>query len=117
MAKTNGSPTPRAPGYLRPATRRWWTSVVTTWTLEQHHVRLLTLAAEAWDRGQQAREVIMREGLTTPTRDGGAKLHPACRVEGDSRLAFARLIRELDLDLEPPKVDSRPPKLRSIIAG
>lgn len=114
---TEPSKTRRAPGYLRPETRRWWTSVVSAWTLEAHHVRLLTLACEAWDRGQQAREVIAAEGLTTPTRDGGAKLHPACRIEGDSRLAFARLVRELDLDLEPPKAESRPPKLRSIIAG
>src|ERR1039457_357742 len=32
----------------------------------------ITLAAEA-----EAREVILREGLTVPTGDGGAKPHPA----------------------------------------
>jgi hypothetical protein len=50
------------------------------------------------DRCQDAREVIAREGLTTATRDGGLKTHPACRVERDARLAFARLMRALDLD-------------------
>jgi P27 family predicted phage terminase small subunit len=113
--KRHPAKTPKAPGYLRPETRRWWRSVVTAWSLEDHHVRLLTLAAESWDRGQQAREVIASEGLTVQTREGGAKLHPAVRVESESRTAFARLLRELDLDLDPPKEVSRPPSLRSIV--
>ena len=87
------------------------------WDLEAHHVRLLTLAAEAWDRGQQARELIAREGLTTPTRDGGVKLHPAVRVEDAARIAFARLLRELDLDTDPPGEAKRPPMLRSVRGG
>lgn len=60
------------------------------------------------------RKLIDREGLTTMTREGGAKLHPAVRVESDCRLAFARLLRELDLDLDPPAEAKRPPSLRSI---
>jgi len=103
-----------APAYLQPATRTWWESVVSRWTLEDHHVRLLTLAAEAWDRGQQAREAILRDGLTVDTKMGGVRAHPALRVENDCRLTFARLIRELDLDLEAPPVASRPPALRSV---
>jgi P27 family predicted phage terminase small subunit len=105
---------PAAPAHLSATTRQWWRSVVERWELEQHHVRLLTLACESWDRGEQARELVAREGLTVPTRDGGAKLHPAVRVETDCRLAFARLIRELDLDLDPPAEARRPPTLRSI---
>ena len=87
----------KAPRHLKPATRRWWVQVVARWVLEEHHIRLLTRAAEAWDRGDQARQQIDREGLTTSTREGGAKLHPAVRVESDCRLAFARLIRELQI--------------------
>jgi P27 family predicted phage terminase small subunit len=80
-------------------------------------LRLLRLACEAWDRCQQARQLIEREGLTVPTRDGGQKLHPAARVEDASRIAFSRLIRELDLDLDPPAETKRPPMLRSIRGG
>jgi phage terminase small subunit len=105
---------PKSPAHLKAATRRWWTAVASRWELEEHHLRLLTRAAECWDRGEQARKQIDREGLTTPTREGGAKLHPAVRVESDCRLAFARLIRELDLDLDPPVETKRPPMLRSI---
>ena len=106
--------TPKAPRYLRAATRRWWEAVVTDWRLEEHHIRLLTLACEAWDRGQQARELILKDGLTVPTKAGGPRLHPAVKVEEQCRLAFAKLIRELDLDIDSPQAASRPPALRSI---
>ena len=107
----------RDPRNLKAATRRWWTSVATTWELEEHHVRLLTLAAEAWDRCQQAREQILRDGLTVSTREGGQKLSPLVRIENDTRLAFCRLLRELDLDVEAPAQAKRPPALRSIRGG
>ena len=104
----------KAPRHLQAATRRWWTSVVQRWELDPHHLMLLTLAAESWDRGQQARRQVDKDGLTTSTRDGGLKLHPGVRVEDACQLRFARLLRELDLDLEPPQAASRPPTLRSI---
>lgn len=78
-----------------------------------HHLRLLRLACEAWDRTQQARETLDRDGLTVPTGDGGLKAHPCIGIERDSRLAFARLLRELDLDAEPPPDRARAPALRS----
>jgi P27 family predicted phage terminase small subunit len=87
---------------------------VTDWQLEEHHVRLLTLAAESWDRCAQARELIRKEGLTVTTKAGGPRLHPAVRVETDARTAFARLLRELDLDVTPPAEARRAPALRSI---
>jgi phage terminase small subunit len=103
--------TSTAPSHLHPLTQSWWVSVVTRWDLDPHHVRLLTLAAEAWDRCVQARELISRDGLLL---DGGSRAHPAVRIELDSRVSFSRLIRELDLDLEPPAESKRPPSLRSI---
>lgn len=108
---------PKAPRHLKAATRRWFDAVVADWELEAHHVRLLTLACEAWDRCQQAREQIAREGLTTSTREGNHKLHPAVRVEDAARIAFARLVRELDLDVAPPAEQKRPPMLRSLRGG
>ena len=100
----------KAPQHLTPGTRAWFSSVTSTYVLEEHHLRLLQLAAEAWDRCQQAREAITRDGLIMLTT---GKAHPAVAIERDSRLAFARLIRELDLDAEPPASWSRPPALRS----
>jgi P27 family predicted phage terminase small subunit len=92
---------PAPPKHLATATKKWWKAVVADYELEQHHVRLLTLAAEAWDRAQQAREILAEEGVTFVDRFDAPKAHPAVAIERDARIAFARLIRELDLDGEP----------------
>ena len=102
---------PEAPAHLEPETRSWWAQVEADYELGAHHMRLLTLAAEAWDRAQQARERIAADGAYLPDRFGVLHAHPAVAVERDSRLAFARLIRELDLDAEAPP-ESRPPGIR-----
>ena len=102
----------KAPAHLAASTAEWWHSVHEDYDLEPHHTRLLTLAAEAFDRCGQAREAIAKEGMTLATADGGLKAHPAVAIERDARLAFARLIRELGLDVEAP-AERRPPGLRS----
>ena len=101
----------RPPKHLRPTTRRWWRDVAEEFELEPHHLRLLTLAAEAWDRGLQARETIEQEGAYFTDRFKCPRVHPAVGVERDSRIGFARLLRELDLDIEPPRAPARPPGL------
>jgi phage terminase small subunit len=114
MTKTE----PKVPKYLRIPTKKWWKSVVSRWQLEPHHVRLLTLAAGAWDRAEQARELLAEHGLTyDDPKTGRPCSRPEIAVERDSRLAYARLLRELDLDLEAPAASSRPPALRSIKGG
>jgi phage terminase small subunit len=104
----------KSPVHLRPETGKWWLIVHKEYDLVEHHTRLLTLAAEAFDRCGQAREAIGADGITVKTADGGIKAHPCVAIERDARLAFARLLRELDLDVDPPAERSRPPSLRSI---
>ena len=96
-----------APTHLATSTRVWWTTVVREYELEPHHLKLLQHAAEAWDRSQEARELLARDGLVIEGREGGKRPHPAVAIEHNSRIAFARLIRELDLDVEPPRSDGR----------
>ncbi|MGI8556853.1 MAG: P27 family phage terminase small subunit [Solirubrobacteraceae bacterium] len=96
-----------APAHLTRSTRAWWRSVAGEYDLEGHHLRLLTLAAEAYDRAQEAREAVARDGAYAADRFGALKAHPAIAVERDSRIAFARLVRELDLD-GTPLPDPRP---------
>jgi P27 family predicted phage terminase small subunit len=100
---------PKAPKHLAAATRAWWDDVMGEFALEQHHVRLLTLAGEAWDRGQQARQVLEKTGLIFEDRFGQPKTRPEVAIERDSRIAFARLLRELALDVDAPAEGSRPP--------
>ena len=101
----------RPPQHLAADTRKWWSSAVKDYRLEAHHVRLLTLAGEAWDRCNQARKAIDEHGLTFTDRFGCPKARPEAAIERDSRIAFARLLREVDLDVEPPADARRPPQL------
>ena len=104
----------KPPVHLSEPTRQWFASVVETYELEPHHLRLLTLAAESWDRCAQARAIIDEHGLTYQDRFSAPRIRPEVAVERDSKLAFARLVRELDLDTEITPEASRPPQLRSI---
>src|SRR4051794_33412585 len=90
-----------APAHLSASAAEWWLVVMQDWPLEEHHRRLLTLAAEAWDRCQQARAEIDEHGITYADRFGAPGLRPEVAVEGAPRLAFARLVGELDLDAAP----------------
>jgi P27 family predicted phage terminase small subunit len=100
------------PKHLRADTAAWFSTVVKEYELDSHHVRLLTKACEAWDRSEQAREAIAKHGMTYEDRFGAPRARPECAIERDSRLAFARLVRELGLDVAPPS-ESRPNALRA----
>lgn len=100
---------PKAPAHLRPATRAWYRKVVGEFVLEEHHLRLLQLASEAWDRADEAREIVAKAGPYFADRFGAPRAHPALAVRRDAEIAFARLLRELDLDIEPPRSTPRPP--------
>ena len=101
------------PPHLAEATQSWWRSVVTEYRLEPHHLRLLQLAGEAWDRCQQARIILDDQGMSYTDRFDAPRARPELVIERDCRLAFARLIRELDLDVEDPPPAIRPPGIRS----
>lgn len=87
-------PTPRHLG-KRGAT--WWRFMIKEHTLEPSEYQTLTLAAECLDRGEQARRMLDREGLTVPT-EHGTKTHPAIAIEARMKLVFVRLVRTLNID-------------------
>src|SRR5262249_55561315 len=100
--KIVGDSPPPPPAHLSASAEEWRRPTVETYVLHEHHLGILGLACEAWDRAQEAREILAQEGLTVAGREGGIRPHPAVAIERDSRLAVARLVRELDLDTEPP---------------
>ncbi|PVZ47915.1 P27 family phage terminase small subunit [Thalassobacter stenotrophicus] len=101
------------PTHLSDDAADWWQHVQNDFALEAHHIRLLTLACEAWDRGAQARAILDAQGLTYLDRFGAPKARPEVNVERDSRIAFARLLRELDLDVDGPTEPPRAPAIPS----
>lgn len=106
MTKTQ-SAAQKPPKHLRAATSHWFTEIIGEYDLESHHIRLLTKACESWDRSEQAREGLVKHGLTFEDRFGSPHARPEIAIERDSRLAFARLIREIGLDISTPS-DTRP---------
>ncbi len=108
------SPSIAPPAHLSDEAAAWWRDVLCDYDLEPHHVRLLQAAGEAWDRMQQARKALADHGgLTFLSSSGDIRAHPAVSMERDARVAFARLVRELDLDAGAPAERSRPPSLIS----
>jgi hypothetical protein len=110
-SKQNQSVAP--PPHLRLTTKRWFKSVVSDYELAPHHLKLLTLAAESWDRCLTAREAIDANGITYVDRFGCPRARPEVAIERDTKIAFARLMRELDLDVDPPSDARRAPSIRS----
>lgn len=105
---------PKAPAHLSDDAREWWDQVLREYDLEPHHRRLLQSACEAWDRMQQARAALATHGALTFTDERGViRAHPCVAMERDARTAFARLVRELDLDTGAPSEAPRPPAIHS----
>ena len=109
--RSPGSNKNPAPPHLRPDTAAWWASVAGDYPLEPHQLRILTLAAEAWDRGVEAREAIAQGGSVYVDRFAQPRARPEVAIERDSRISFARLVRELALDVSAPGESRRPPRL------
>jgi phage terminase small subunit len=66
--------------------------------LAPHQLRTLQVVAEAWDRKEEARKVLAREGLSYVDAKGMHRARPEVAVERDSRAAYLRAMRELALD-------------------
>lgn len=85
--------------HLSTASAAFYRSIITDYDLDEHHRVLLVKACESLDRIEEARALIVEEGLTYRDRFGGLKPNPACAIERDNKMLVARLFRELGLDL------------------
>jgi phage terminase small subunit len=94
---------PPPPDHLSEGTRLWWRALVADYKLDPHHLRVLQVAAEAWDRKEQARQALVEHGLSYTDDKGMIRARPEVQIERDARTAFLRALRELNLDVEPPK--------------
>jgi phage terminase small subunit len=81
----------------------WWLEIVVEHDLKSHHLRLLRLGCEAWDRAQQARKLLDAEGITFTDKNGDPRSRPEVAIERDSRTAFGRIVKELNLNAPGPK--------------
>jgi P27 family predicted phage terminase small subunit len=96
------------PAGLSERARRLWDAVTAQYELDDHHLVLLESACRALDRAGAAAAVLERSGLTVTNKRGELRAHPLVGVERDARQLMARLLRELQLDIEAPQPIGRP---------
>jgi len=94
---------------LEPSTRKWISSLKKRFVLEDWIVRLFVFAGQNWDRAQEMRRIIAKEGSIQTDRFGQKKPHPAVLIESQAMLNFAKLLRETGIDLVKAD-DPRPPR-------
>lgn len=99
-----------APSGLSPAARSWWERLHREFDLDDEGAAfLLESALRAFDRMNQAAELIEKHGICIKDRYGQLKPNPACAVERDSRAAMLQAFKSLNLDVIPPLPVGRPP--------
>lgn len=103
----------RPPNELKPngRGRRFYKWVHERFEIEDpHHERLLIAACKCLDDEARAEKEIAKKGSFFVDRFGQPKASPAYQVLKDSRIMFARLMRELQLDATPPP-EARPTRM------
>ena len=108
---------PHPPKHLSKRAKGLWLSVAEPYDLAAFQYELLLRACEASDRADEAQALLRSEGLTLADRYGQVKPHPAAAIERDSRIAEARLLRELALEPGPPEEHARPPRTGTAATG
>jgi hypothetical protein len=111
-AKVTGSPiqafesdgSPAAPAHLA-GSAMLWRSIVSDFDLESDALAILRVACESFDRAQQARELIEKDGLVINGRRSAA-----CDIESSAHATFLRAMRQLGIDEVPAGPIGRPPK-------
>lgn len=99
----------KAPEQLSENSKEFFNSILKEYELEAHHIEILTQACHALDRLQEAQTAIKEKGSYYVDRFNKPKVTPQIEVEAKYMVIFKNLIRELGLDLEPPKEPGRPP--------
>jgi P27 family predicted phage terminase small subunit len=99
---------PKPPAKLSAESKVWWKKLVAEFELDDAGLMVLESALEAHDRVRQAQALIAKDGPVTEDRWGQKKMHPAVLIERDSKALVARLLKQLNLDLEPLQSPGRP---------
>lgn len=110
-SNTNNGAIP-CPKHLKRDGKRLFKRITDEYTLDTHHIELLRLACEALDRASEARKALDTHGTIFMDRHGQPKPRPEAKILNDSRIAAARLLREIGLDAQEPETTPRPPRLR-----
>jgi P27 family predicted phage terminase small subunit len=98
------------PLHLSKRAKELWSQLVDEYDLDDSAAQLLVSALEEFDKCEDAKKTLLKEGNFIRDRFNQRKAHPALAVVRDSRATMLRFFKALNLDLEPLR-DSvgRPP--------
>jgi P27 family predicted phage terminase small subunit len=92
----------KAPAHLSKEAKIMWNDLIDEYGIDDcAGLRILRVTLEAFDRAQESREAIDKDGMTFIDKAGQIKPHPLLPIERDSRAAFLAGLKALHLDLEP----------------
>lgn len=90
------------PAHLTEKAKEWWGKLSAEYDLGDSAAQLLLAQClTAFDRANEARQILRREGITTRDKSGKVRAHPAAAIERDAQKTMAQALRDLHLDLEP----------------
>jgi hypothetical protein len=99
------------PKSLKEKGKKFYKKILSEYVFENsHHFQFLEQAAVCLDRIYEAGKLLENEGRIVKDRFGQPREHPAAKMERDNKILFARLLRELGLDLAKAEAP-RPPTL------
>ena len=97
----------KPPRDLTADAKKLWYRIFASSDMDEPAVILLDSLCRSWDRVQQARAIITRDGpvLIEKTAAGNTKsrMHPASQIERDSAATMMRAWRLLGFDQQPPE--------------
>jgi hypothetical protein len=92
----------RTPTGLKYMGRKFWKETLGSFELSDlHDLEMLKMAGACLDRMKENSKTIEDEGRFFDDRFGQPKPHPAAKEIKDDSALFARLCREMGLDIEP----------------
>ena len=91
---------PKPPKSLKRHGMSLFRFITQNFSLETHHLALLTQACQALDRAESARVRIEREGMVHLDRFGQPKAHVLLTTERDARSQFFSFMTQLGFDDE-----------------
>ena len=93
---------PKPPKNLSKRSKTLWRELQAEYRIEDAAgLDLLADYCQFYDRREQARVLIRQDGPTVLDRFRQVQTHPACRIERDSSAAMIKILRQLNLDVQP----------------
>ena len=99
---------PKPPKHLDREGKKMWRGIHRDYEItECHDLNILAEACCCKDMIYKARQESTKAGPFYKDRFGQPREHPSLKTERDYMILLARLLRELNLDIQPP--ENRPP--------